>query len=57
MMQTPMEEEAILASNNGSSSVSDTAALAGGDAKMSSTLPEIPTVAVSTTAIAATVQT
>ena len=52
-----MEEEAIIASNNGSSSVSDTAALAGGDAKMSSTLPEIPTVAVSTTAIAATVQT
>ena len=51
-----MEEEAVLASNNGSSSVSDsvTAAI---DMKLPATLPEISVVTASTMAIAATVQT
>jgi len=55
-MQTPMEEEAVLASSNGSSSVSESAAAAS-DMKLPATLPEISAVTVSTTAIAATVQT
>lgn len=54
-----MEEEAVLASSSGSAvSVSDSAATAGGDAKLppAITMPEISSVTMSSAAIAATVQ-
>jgi len=53
-----MEEESASASNNGAASapVSESAVSTASDVKLSAALPEIPAVTVSTSAIAATVQ-
>jgi len=51
-----MEEESVSVSTNGSAAVPDSVATATSDVKLPATLPEISTVAVTTTAIAATVQ-